>query len=108
MNLITNSIDAFNNPHTKTEIKDRKIQISIKDEDCYTYFHYQDNAGGIPESIQSHIFDTFFTTKEAGKGTGLGLSMIKNIISEHHAEMKFHSEYGNGTHFLFKFPHFEN
>ncbi len=106
-NLITNSIDAFEQPHTKQEIKDRKISISIRDDGDFNYLDYQDNAGGIPESIQKHIFDTFFTTKVAGKGTGLGLSMIKTIINEHQGELKFQSEIGAGTLFSFKFPHYK-
>jgi C4-dicarboxylate-specific signal transduction histidine kinase len=105
-NLITNSVDAFNKPHSGNEIRDRKIQLGLKNEGDFAVLSYEDNAGGIPESVQKHMFDTFFTTKEAGKGTGLGLSMIKSIIQEHQAQLSFSSELGKGTRFVIKFPRY--
>jgi len=104
MNLITNSVDAFIKPHNKEKIIDRKINISIISEPEKLIFIYNDNAGGIPDYVQKHMFDTFYTTKEAGKGTGLGLSMIKNVLNDHKAELHFTSTLGQGTEFIIKFP----
>lgn len=103
-NLITNSIDAFNKPHVGEVIKQRNIKIMANDEGTQIKFVYEDDAGGIPESVQKHMFDTFFTTKEVGKGTGLGLSMIKTIIKEHQGELLFESTLGQGTRFMINFP----
>jgi K+-sensing histidine kinase KdpD len=41
-----------------------------------------DDGPGIPQNIQSRIFEQFFTTKGAGKGTGLGLSISYRIVVE--------------------------
>ena len=41
-----------------------------------------DNGPGIPEEIQSHLFQPFFTTK-GEHGTGLGLWVSRGIINKH-------------------------
>jgi two-component system, NtrC family, sensor kinase len=78
MNLISNAIDALDttpNPTISihTDVQDHEIVIKISD-----------NGPGIPESQQSQIFESFFTTKAVGKGTGLGLSISHQIITERH------------------------
>jgi signal transduction histidine kinase len=65
----------------------------------------RDNGMGIPQEIQSRIFDTFFTTKPAGKGTGLGLAISYQIISEkHEGQLNFISDLGVGTEFEILLP----
>ena len=41
-----------------------------------------DNGPGVPEALQSHIFEAFYTTKAIGKGTGLGLSVSRGIVED--------------------------
>jgi signal transduction histidine kinase len=43
-----------------------------------------DDGPGIPQGIQSRMFEQFFTTKGVGKGTGLGLSISYRIVVEMH------------------------
>jgi PAS domain S-box-containing protein len=107
MNFLSNSVDAFIKPHSPNKIENRCIEISIHCDSEFVNLIYKDNAGGIPEHVQKHMFDTFFTTKEAGKGTGLGLSMIKNVIEDHKAKLSFQSILGQGTEFRIQFPVFQ-
>ena len=39
-----------------------------------------DNGSGIPAEVLPHIFEPFYTTKQAGAGSGLGL----DIAQQHH------------------------
>ena len=46
-----------------------------------------DDGPGIPQDIQSRMFEQFFTTKGVGKCTGLGLSISYRFIVEMHKEI---------------------
>ncbi|MDD2896099.1 MAG: PAS domain-containing sensor histidine kinase [Aliarcobacter sp.] len=78
INIINNSIDAFENKNydkvifLETSKLENKIMIKIKD-----------NAGGIEETILHRIFEPYFTTKELTQGTGIGLYMCNEIIVKH-------------------------
>jgi len=50
-----------------------------------------DNGPGIPEAIQTKIFDTFFTTKPIGEGTGLGLAITHEIVTRHGGRLRLQS-----------------
>jgi signal transduction histidine kinase len=94
-NIITNAAHATSG----------KGIISIyftKDNDSIT-ISIKDNGPGIPESIQSKIFQPYFTTKEKDKGTGVGLALCKEIIEKHKGEISVSSHKGE-TIFHVKLP----
>lgn len=65
----------------------------------------KDNGTGIPEELQSKIFQPFFTTKPTGQGTGLGLSLAYDIVTKGHGgEMEMNSKEGEGTTFAVRLP----
>lgn len=64
----------------------------------------EDSGAGIPKSIESEVFNPFFTTKEVGRGTGLGLSVCKSIVEEHHGKLFFRSLPAVGTTFFIELP----
>jgi PAS domain S-box-containing protein len=72
LNLVLNAIDALQRKH----VTERWIVIR-------TLFHdgdqleisVEDNGPGIPPTMLTKIFDSFFTTKNTGMGLGLALSM---------------------------------
>jgi signal transduction histidine kinase len=43
---------------------------------------FSDDGRGIPEEIQRHVFDPFFTTRRAKGSTGLGLYIVHNLVTE--------------------------
>lgn len=84
LNLISNSIDAFN----EKEIQNRKITIkSYLNRDDGT-IEFEDNANGIPEKVIANIFKPNITTKAEGKGTGIGLYMSSQIVEKHNGTIR--------------------
>jgi two-component system nitrogen regulation sensor histidine kinase GlnL len=49
-----------------------------------------DNGGGIPEDIQSNLFDPFVSSKPSG--SGLGLALVAKIIGDHGGVIEFDSQ----------------
>lgn len=78
INLINNSIDAFN----ENNISSRQLSIKCYKENDKIFIEVQDNAGGIPKNIINHIFKPNVTTKHEGKGTGIGLYMSYQIVTK--------------------------
>lgn len=93
LNLIKNSIESIK--------KDGIIKIEAFQEKNYVIINVIDNGIGVPEDIQSKIFDPYFTNKNTG--TGLGLTIVYKIIKEHNGEINFNSKKGN-TVFTIKLP----
>lgn len=61
-----------------------------------------DTGRGIPEELQSRVFDPFFSTKP--NGTGLGLSTAYGIVSQHGGLMAVTSNGTSGTTFTIRLP----
>jgi signal transduction histidine kinase len=88
-NLIDNAADALEDQ------EDARIIIRTRKESGWVVVEVEDNGPGIPEDIQTNVFDAFFTSKAPGKGTGLGLNISYNIIvQKHRGDMRVYSEPG--------------
>lgn len=43
---------------------------------------FSDDGRGIPEDVQRHVFDPFFTTRRNEGSTGLGLYIVYNLVTQ--------------------------
>ncbi len=83
LNLINNSIDAFN----ENNIQGRELSIRCHKKEKHIIIEVEDNAGGIPKNIINHIFKPNVTTKPEGKGTGIGLYMSSQIVTKYNGSI---------------------
>jgi predicted ATPase/signal transduction histidine kinase/tRNA A-37 threonylcarbamoyl transferase component Bud32 len=83
-NLIHNALQAMNYRGTLT--------INVTQEDQQAKISITDSGNGVPEEIQSKIFQPFFTTKPAGEGSGLGLNIVNKILKKHNGDITVESK----------------
>lgn len=84
------------------------IQISIREiEFKQITVEVRDSGIGIPDEIQSQVFERFFRGRQPGfehvSGSGLGLAIVKTIMDGHRGQVVLQSKAGEGTSFTLKF-----
>lgn len=95
-NLIDNAADA--------SPANGEIEISTWNEPECVAISILDHGNGIPEDVQPHIFEAFFTTKPQGSGTGLGLDIVHRIVTQKFGgSIAVESTPGN-TRFVIRLP----
>jgi len=103
LNLFKNALQAME--AIKAEDYKPLFRIRLAKEKEYARIEIEDNGPGIPDAVQSHIFEPFYTTKPVGEGTGLGLSVSYMIITQNHnGTFDVQSEVGKYTKFIIRLP----
>ena len=78
------------------------IRLETSADENTAHLTIADNGGGIPESIQSDIFESFLTDRP--DGTGLGLSISKRILRGHRGDIELAHSSPEGSSFHFWLP----
>jgi signal transduction histidine kinase len=95
-NLLDNAVDAV------PEGGWLKVRLWV--EEGTVCVAIRDNGPGIAPEHWDHIFEPFYTTKEAGVGTGLGLDIAHRIVvGNFHGDIRFSSD-KEGTEFIVRLP----
>jgi len=97
-NLIRNAIQA--------SPMGEEVDIRISHNEREIVVRVKDQGHGIRDEILPHIFDPFFSTKQADSqaGMGLGLSVSRNLIEAMGGRIKVSSKLGQGSVFSAIFP----
>jgi signal transduction histidine kinase len=94
--LVTNAFEALaGGGHVGVDLcrLDDSVGIVVTD----------DGPGILPEH-RPHIFDPFYSARQAGRGLGLGLSKCWRIVGLHHGRIEVQSEPGQGACFTITLP----
>jgi signal transduction histidine kinase len=57
----------------------------------------RDDGPGIRPEERGHIFDPFYSARQAGRGLGLGLSKAWRIVTNHGGRIEAAEPFGRGT-----------
>jgi len=63
-----------------------------------------DNGPGVPPEIAPHVFDPFFSGREAGRGLGFGLPKCWRIVTQHGGDVSLASAAGRGVVVTIELP----
>jgi two-component system OmpR family sensor kinase len=103
LNLIQN---AISHPPAGTEIRARTAMA-----DGEAMLVVEDDGPGIPDELQSRVFDRFVRGHgDGGRGTGLGLAIVRAVADSHHGHVSLSASsearppHGPGTRFELRFP----
>ena len=70
----------------------------------YVSLTLSDTGTGMTEEVKSHVFEPFYTTKEAGEGIGLGLSTTYGMVVQNEGHIDVFSEPDQGATLKIFFP----
>jgi two-component system sensor histidine kinase ChiS len=98
-NLIENPI-KYSDP----EKAESYLRIYISVDASQAQLRFSDNGIGIPENIQSKVFEMFFKASERSGDTGLGLHIVKTSVEKLNGTISLDSQPGVGSTFTVWFP----
>jgi len=111
LNLVVNARDAM--PHGG-KLRIEAANVDLSGEFCrrhpearrgrYVLLTVRDTGIGMDRETMSHIFEPFYTTKDAEKGTGLGLATVYGIVQQNAGFIIIESELQIGTVVRIYFP----
>ena len=105
LKMIINAAHAIQEKLGEAPAEKGTITITTHAENAEAVIRIHDTGAGIPEHLQSRIFDLFFTTKEVGKGSGQGLAISHSVVHEKHGGyITCESSVGIGTTFGIHLP----
>jgi signal transduction histidine kinase len=94
--LIRNALEALS--------EGGAIQINATGDAEATNLCVTDNGSGIPPHVREHLFDPFYSGREAGRGLGFGLPKCWRVAELHGGHVEVESAPGAGTTFRLVLP----
>ncbi|MEM8944603.1 MAG: HAMP domain-containing sensor histidine kinase [Planctomycetota bacterium] len=63
-----------------------------------------DTGVGMSDEVRQHLFDPFYSGREAGRGLGFGMSKCWRIVTDHGGSINVSSSLGEGTTISLQLP----
>src|SRR5262249_30650897 len=98
--VIRNAIEAVGaNGHVSVS-----CHLGDRDDVRWAEVAVRDDGPGISAEVRQHLFDPFFSGREAGRGLGFGLSKCWRIVTDHGGHVVVASKVGEGATFTVYLP----
>jgi len=94
--LSKNSLEAIGH--------DGRVEITLRRGAGHVQIRVADDGAGIRPEHRRHLFDPFYSARQAGRGLGFGLSKCWRIVTNHGGRIDVESEPGQGAVFTITLP----
>lgn len=94
--VLSNSLDAIGT--------DGSIEVAVQQNETAIAVDVVDTGPGISEAVREHLFDPFYSGREAGRGLGFGLSKCWRIVTDHGGSIAVNSKPGESTSITLQLP----
>lgn len=83
-----------------------RVGVTVAEESGRTWavIEIRDNGRGLSELDREHLFDPFYSGRQAGRGLGFGLSKAWRIVTLHGGEIEVESPPDGGAVFQVRLP----
>jgi signal transduction histidine kinase len=81
-----------------------RVEIALRHDDREVQIQISDDGPGITPEQRRHLFDPFYSARQAGRGLGLGLSKSWRIITNHGGRIEVASLPPHGASFTITLP----
>ena len=81
-----------------------QITLDVRGLEDRVCLQCRDNGPGLTPDERRHLFDPFYSARQAGRGLGLGLSKCWRIITLHGGQIDVDSQPGQGATFTITLP----
>ena len=99
--ICNNSLEAMAGAGELTVRADR--DSDLVDREAWL-LEIRDTGPGISDAVRRHLFDPFYSGREAGRGLGFGLSKAWRIVDSHGGSILVDSAVGQGTGLTIRLP----
>ena len=80
------------------------IEIAVASDGRDASIRIADDGPGISPEQRPHIFEPFYSARQAGRGVGMGLSKCWRIVAQHQGRIEVASRVGQGAVFTIRIP----
>jgi len=94
--LVKNALEAIG--------QQGRVEIALAAGAACVEIRVSDNGSGIPPEVRRHLFDPFYSARQAGRGLGLGLSKCWRIVTGHGGRVEVEGQPGQGAAFTITLP----
>jgi signal transduction histidine kinase len=84
---------------------DGRIELGVWPHADRVEIRITDTGPGISPEHRRHLFDPYYSSRQAGRGLGMGLSKCWQIVSLHHGKIEVGGEPGRGAVFTLWVPY---
>jgi len=97
--MCQNALEAMQSGGHVEIVLDKKEAAQLSSGLPKVRIHVHDDGPGLKPEERRHVFDPFYSARQAGRGLGLGLSKAWRIIASHGGRIEVESEPGRGATF---------